>query len=243
MRSIIRKILPAKINNKISLFSQREYVKIYYSGCGEDVILNYLFKEKNNGFYVDVGACEPVRFSNTYIFYLKGWNGINIEAMPGSMDSFKEIRPRDINIEAAVSNTEEPLTYYEIGGAKSMNSFSLDFIKDLGAENSITNKIKIKPIKFSQILNDYLPQNQIIDFLTIDVEGLELEVLKSNNWEKYRPRIISLESFEKMNENNFDSEIIAYLDSVSYKILSKTVTSLFFIEKSEKLNKTNQIEN
>ena len=173
MRNIIKKILPITAGNKISSFFQQEYTKRYYSACGEDAILNYLFKEKKKGFYVDVGACEPVRFSNTYIFYLKGWNGINIDAMPGSVNSFKKIRPRDINIEAAVSNTEEILTYYEIGGAKSMNTFCLGSIKNFGVEKSITNKRKIKTKKLSQILNNYLSNNQPIDFLSVDCEGFE----------------------------------------------------------------------
>ena len=72
---------------------------ICYSQNGEDLILNRFLENKKNGFYIDIGAHHPIRFSNTYLFYKKGWRGINIDAMPGSMDLFNKIRSRDINIE------------------------------------------------------------------------------------------------------------------------------------------------
>ena len=76
------------------------------------MILNRFFERKRNGFYVDVGAHHPKRFSNTYTFYKKGWRGVNIDAMPGSMEKFKKIRPRDINLEFAISNKNGTLVYH-----------------------------------------------------------------------------------------------------------------------------------
>src|ERR1041385_1053171 len=83
-----------------------------YSQEGEDMILKRIFDEKKNGFYVDVGAYHPKRFSNTYYFYKKGWRGINIDAMPGSRKAFRRQRPRDINVESPISDKHETLTYY-----------------------------------------------------------------------------------------------------------------------------------
>ena len=89
-----------KYYNEFTCLQQAD-LKIF-SQNGEDLILNRLLENKSNGFFVDVGAHHPVRFSNTYLSYLNGWNGINIDAMPNSMMIFDKIRPRDINIEVGL---------------------------------------------------------------------------------------------------------------------------------------------
>lgn len=88
------------------------------------MILRRIFENVENGFYVDVGAHHPKRFSNTFYFYKKGWSGINIDAMPGSMSLFNKIRPRDINIEAAVSNEKEEVIFY-IFNEVALNTFEI----------------------------------------------------------------------------------------------------------------------
>lgn len=93
-----------------------DYHRLSYSQEGEDLILAALFDlefSQMGGFYVDVGAHHPKRFSNTFLFYLNGWSGINIDAAPGSMLAFQRERPRDVNIEAAVGEAETALTFYE----------------------------------------------------------------------------------------------------------------------------------
>ena len=94
-----------------------------WSQEGEDMVLRRIF-EKKNGFYVDVGAHHPIRFSNTYFFYRIGWSGINIDAMPGSMQAFKKSRVRDINLELGVSNHNANLDYY-IFNDTALNTFSV----------------------------------------------------------------------------------------------------------------------
>ena len=84
-----------------------------YSQNGEDLILNRFLENKEKGFFIDVGAHHPIRFSNTYLFYKKGWSGINIDAMPGSMTKFNKIRPKDINIEKGVGIKNDKLIFYQ----------------------------------------------------------------------------------------------------------------------------------
>src|SRR5580658_8816405 len=83
---------------------RKRYFRHSFSQEGEDMILASFFEGKKNGFYVDVGAHHPKRFSNTHHFYIRGWRGINVDATPGSMKLFRRTRPDDINIEAAVSD-------------------------------------------------------------------------------------------------------------------------------------------
>src|SRR5262249_32770188 len=103
----LKKYLPRPLYRKLLNIKGKllgEFATKSYSQEGEDMILNRIFGEKKSGFYVDVGAYHPKRFSNTYFFYKKGWRGINIDAMPGSMKPFNAKRNRDINVETPVSD-------------------------------------------------------------------------------------------------------------------------------------------
>ena len=108
-----------KIYNKIFC----KYINESYSQEGEDMILSRYFDGQLKGFYIDIGAHHPKRFSNTYIFYKRGWSGINIDAMPGSMYEFNKYRSRDINIESAISLEPSELTF-NIFKEPALNTFS-----------------------------------------------------------------------------------------------------------------------
>ena len=114
MKKIINKILPNSFKELIRSVKKKYidgggYWLKSYSQEGEDIILARIFGKQQNGFYVDVGAHHPYRFSNTYFFYKRGWKGINIDAMPGSMKIFNKYRPRDKNIEAGISDTKKKI--------------------------------------------------------------------------------------------------------------------------------------
>ena len=96
-----------EIINHISIFKRKlKYKKISYSYNGVDLIINYIFKNKNNGFYLDVGAQHPISNNNTYLLYQKGWKGINIDLDKKNIDLFKIARPGEINLNFAVSDIE-----------------------------------------------------------------------------------------------------------------------------------------
>jgi hypothetical protein len=103
MLTEIRALIPQPIKDflKRIIYAYRwdSWQRSSWSQEGEDLILARIFGDKPDGFYVDVGAHHPKRFSNTYYFYRRGWRGINIDAMPGSMLAFNRLRPSDINIE------------------------------------------------------------------------------------------------------------------------------------------------
>ncbi|OIQ63044.1 hypothetical protein GALL_554210 [mine drainage metagenome] len=194
------------------------------------MILRKYFANKPSGFYIDIGAHHPKRFSNTYTFYKMGWKGINIDAMPGSMKPFKVFRKNDINLEKAVSDIEKELTYY-IFDEPALNGFSEEISNTREDEGiyKIINKIKIKTEKLSCILQEYLSADvKTIDFMSVDVEGLDLDVLKSNDWQKYRPKLILV---ELLNFESFDSDpIFVYLKSKEYKFYAKSQFTFLFTD-------------
>jgi hypothetical protein len=111
MKMKLRRFIKRRFKNMIQAFFGINYERSY-SQEGEDRILLRPFENCKDGFYVDVGAHHPTRYSNTYLFYRMEWSGINIDAAPGSMNLFKKKRPRDINLEVAISDREEELTFY-----------------------------------------------------------------------------------------------------------------------------------
>lgn len=206
------------------------FTKISYAQEGEDLLLERIFEYESFGFYIDVGAHHPKRFSNTYLFYKKGWRGINIDPMPKSMLLFDRIRPEDINLEIGISQEANLLTYH-IYNEPALNSFDKyhnDNKTHNGLKFEIIDEIEIKTCTLSEILLKYLPKNQEISFLSIDVEGLDLDVLKSNDWDKYRPRIILVEMLESKVENIFVSAIHHYLNSKGYIFYCKTPNTVFY---------------
>lgn len=230
-----------KVSCKIFAFPNKYYVydksvythhRLSFSQEGEDMILSRMLEGRAlNKFYVDVGAHHPQRFSNTYHFYLQGWRGINIDPLPGGMGIFREVRPRDINLEYAISDKEEELTYYEFN-EPALNGFSLklakerDGLKDyriVGEKNILTRRLEV-------IFEEHLPHGQQIGFLNIDVEGHDLQVLLSNNWDRYRPEIILIEDLEPISLGHIqNSPIVSFLSKQGYDLYAKSVNTLFFI--------------
>ena len=205
-------------------------IRISYSQEGEDLILARIFDVWGikKGFFVDIGAHHPFRFSNTYYFYKRGWTGINVDACPGTMKLFGFLRPRDITIEFGVGAKEGILTYY------SFNEPALNTFSEKEAQNKksskykVINQIKIPVVTLKKILDENLPPGKKIDFMSIDVEGFDHEVVCSNDWLKYRPTIVAVELLNSSIEDVRLHPTAAILFEQKYKILAKTHNTYFF---------------
>ena len=169
------------------------YRRTAYSQDGEDLLLHGLLGAKARGYYVDIGAFHPRKFSNTYLFYKQGWNGINIDATPGSMAEFRRVRPRDTNLEMAISDVEETMLIHvysnpvfnsvERARPPETEFATLDY---LGTQ-------AVRSMRLETLMERYLPKCQTIDFLSVDVEGHEINVLRSNDWVRFRPLYLCVE--------------------------------------------------
>lgn len=233
IRKKIKKIIfdrcPDYIAKELYDYKNSGFNNLSFSQEGEDLVLARFLDGKTSGFYVDVGAHHPMRFSNTYKFYLQGWKGINIDAMPNSMVLFNRIRPNDINLELAVSDKPETLIYY-IFNEPALNTFSEQDAKlhDKVGSFRIVDKKRIEMHTLFEILDSHLPANTQIDFMSIDVEGLDLAVLKSNNWSKYRPIILLVESLRENLDQISKNNIYQYLKDIGYSLIAKTYNTMFF---------------
>ena len=158
-----------------------------YSWLNEDNVLDWLTHYKNNGIYIDIGANHPDRMNNTKLFYERGWRGINIEPDKAGYDLFCEKRPNDININRAIG-TGKFEYWFEDGGL--VNTFNKEWADHFGLKNKV--ELELKPLR------EVFEENKLskVDFISIDVEGFEEEVLRSNDWEKYRADVICLEGLK-----------------------------------------------
>ena len=201
-----------------------------YSQEGEDMVLRGFFEGQKNykGFYVDVGAHHPFRFSNTMYFYRKGWRGINIEPTPTVMRLFRMFRRRDINLNLGISESRQQLTFYCFN-EPALNGFSKAVSEERDQTNGyrIVNTLQIDTWPLAEVLDRYLPPGQQIDFLSVDAEGLDLAILRSNNWQKYKPRYILVEDAIDP-EHPDDSETYRFLKGWGYTWVAKTGRTLFF---------------
>ena len=203
---------------------------ISYSQFGEDMLLNFYFLRQEEGFYIDIGAYHPIHLSNTYHFYKKGWRGINIDATPGIMKRFNEMRPGDINIECAVGTEQKELDLYmyDMTAVNTITLKGVEFVKETFNQQPIAIvKVQCKPL--SVLLNNYLPAGITeIDFMTIDTEGADEEVLRSNDWDRYRPKFICVEDHLDMGKIQ-NSSILNYLKDKEYELSSKLGPTNFFV--------------
>lgn len=231
---MIRNLLPTSFKNLVKRILAFAYwdpwVNRSWSQEGEDQILRRIFEGNSKGFYIDVGAHHPRRFSNTYLFYIQGWSGLNIDAMPGSMKSFNKCRPRDINIEVGIGLHECQMDYY-IFNEPALNGFSKELSNerhDAESAYKINKIIKVNMLPLCMVINRNLPAGQTIDFMSVDVEGLDFEVLRSNDWTKYRPKFVLTEILSNSLHDIELSNIGQLMTDVGYVVYAKCVNSVFF---------------
>lgn len=218
----------AEIKNNLTAF-----FKNTYSQGAEDIELDKLLGHKKDGFYVDVGAYDPHRLSNTKRFYKKGWHGINIEPNIYGYQKFLKKRPRDLNLNMGIGAKPATLTFFQFT-PDTLSTFSeseAGYYVELGYK--IVKKYKVKVNTLKIVFDKYLKDNKI-DFLNVDAEGMDLAVLNSNDWYKYRPTAVCIEAFEHSLQDNKThlSDLEVFLTGKGYKkVFSNNINSIF-IDKS-----------
>lgn len=237
LKNLVLSLLPHSVKQAIRYQLQVEHEKklsdllslghISFSQEGEDILLNRIFNFRGSGTYVDIGAHHPRRFSNTYFFYRMGWTGINIDAMPGSMDAFKKERPADCNLELGIGIERGRLRFH-IFQEPALNTFDEKLAEknqESGWELKEIKEVEVFPL--AEVLQKHLDERQI-DFMSIDVEGFELNILQSNDWSRFRPSYILLEDLNFSIHNIMENLLFSYLADKGYEFNSKLSNTLLF---------------
>lgn len=174
----------------------------HWGQSGEDAVLYRMFGDRRDGFYVDVGAHHPRRFSNTHLFHKRlGWTGINIDANADAISIFQKERPTDINLCTLVGFGSEPVTFtkFKRGARNTADPARAARLESRNLE--VLERVTLKPEPLGSILNKHVPAGRKIDFMSVDVEGLDLQVLQSNDWALFKPDVVCVEDFDFRNGN------------------------------------------
>ena len=190
---------------------------------GEDLFIAKYFKNKQSGFYIDVGCYHPIHRNNTHLLHMQNWSGINIDTSQFSIDIFNYMRPKDLNYHCAISDKNENIKlFYQ----KELSQLSTT--KKNQAQNVFQGNIKEKEIMaftLDEILNRDKYKNSKIDFLDIDVEGADLKVLKGLSFDKFQPELVCIEIHEKEIKQ---SEIYQFLIDKKYELIWSGIFSHIF---------------
>ncbi len=196
-----------------------------FSQFGEDTLASSFFRGRKSGVYVDVGAYHPMLYSNTYFFYRRGWSGIVIDPNPALAGLFSVLRPRDRFVTAGVGKGKS-LQYYEFADG-AYNTCDPTQVAEQKKRKGI------EPIRTYQVavrtLADILEEHQVkaIDILSVDVEGMDLDVLETHNW-NIRPRVIIAEDRDFLMTHPEASPVYTYLIEKGYTLKAVARLSLIF---------------
>ncbi|WHZ20893.1 MAG: hypothetical protein OJF47_000005 [Nitrospira sp.] len=209
-------------------------VRWSYSQEGEDLILNRLFETQREGFYVDVGAHHPTRFSNTCLFSLRGWRGINIEPNPDAMRLFHKLRPRDVNLAIGIAECVGHLRYFEFN-EPALNTFDEHVARQRetrdGYRLRATTVVPVQPLR--QVFEQHLPKGQAIDFLSVDAEGFDLNVIRSNDWNTFRPSCLLVETLQSSLSSLATNTTHQYVSGLGYDLFAKTVNTFIYLDRTK----------
>ncbi len=200
---------------KFQLLKSKFKPRIINANWGIDLVVGAILKYKKKGIYIDVGCHHPLINNNTYLLHKKGWMGINIDLDFNSIEMFNHFRPRDDNQKIALSHKKSISNLYFFHNRAPKNT--LNKKSGIGAK-SIK---KINTDTLDNIIKNSKLKIKEIDFLTIDVEGNEFNVLKGLNFNRYKPKVVVIELINKNTNYFYEQKIETIQKSKIYKFMIK----------------------
>jgi FkbM family methyltransferase len=206
-----------------------------YAQAGEDLIIDFIAQAMSLGSvtYLDVGAHHPVQFSNTYLFYKRGFRGVLVEPDPELTVALKRVRPQDICVEAGVGLSGATSSPFFVMSTKTLNTFSESEAKRYAAMGThrIEKVLDVPMITLDEILVERFPE-KAPTLISIDIEGLDFEVLSTLNFNKCRPPILCVETlcYSETREETKDPRIADLMKRNGYFVFADTYINTIFVE-------------
>jgi FkbM family methyltransferase len=201
-----------------------------YSQFGEDMVINWLIRcRARPGIYVDIGAFHPIRLSNTFALYCKGWRGINIEARPGVVKEFNLYRPRDVNLELCITPypaSSVEFFLFEDAALNTMDPAQAEMCTSQG--HRLLEKRSVPASTLAPVLERHLPKGTELDLLTIDVEGMDEAILRSFDWSRFIPTMLIVERAGVLFRDLPNDPLVQFLEGLGYDLVAKCAVSLIF---------------
>jgi len=205
-----------------------------YSQMGEDLIISFIFQvigiEKPT--YLDIGAHDPIYLSNTWLFYEKGSSGVCVEPDPELYAKIKKRRPRDVCINSGVCGGDNSTANFYIMSARALNTFSreeAERYQSYGSYNIVETK-KLPLVNINSIIRDNFKEWP--NLISIDVEGMDFEILSSLDFDTYRPEVVCVETITYAEDDTQKKipEILELMKSKGYMIFGDTYINTIFVD-------------
>jgi hypothetical protein len=233
MESILaaQKVLKSYGFSKTAQFALKEIFHIVFhrvlrgsfSQAGEDLWIDRYFTNTKKGFYVDVGCHEPKRLNNTYRLYLRGWQGVVVDAYPGYAKAYVKVRPRDVFVHTGIGLKRQARAPFYVHSASALSTFcARQSALYCEQGHPCIETIEIPVITLTDLCDRYVREKPI-DLLCLDIEGYDMPALQSLDWRRYRPRLLCIEIYPSGDgscapESSLEVKAIdGYLQSVGYR--------------------------
>lgn len=219
---------------EIAKLKANEEGRVSYSQCGEDLIVRFVFDILHipAPTYMDIGAHHPTHLNNTFSFYKQGSCGVNVEPDPGLIAELRRKRPRDINLNIGIGEKEGVLPFY-VMSARTLNTFSEEDAHASEQEGRVRiEKVEMLPVRsVNAVLDEYCRGG--LDFLSLDVEGLDLKILQGLDFTRFRPKVICVETitYSEHRAGKKIVEIIEVLQANDYFQFADTYVNTIFVDK------------
>lgn len=208
-----------------------------YSQSGEDLIVSFLFDhllKLKTPTYIDIGAWDATLDNNTYLFYLRGARGVLVEPNPSLVEDLKRVRPGDTVLNAGIGAGPEGEADYYMMNSSGLNTFSKEQAehveKTSKGEHRVVRVIKMPLLNINKVIAQHF-DGRTPDFISIDVEGLDLAILKSLDFARYRPRVFCVETLVT-GTPKYVPEVGEFLAGHGYVVRGQTIPNTIFVEKS-----------
>ena len=213
----------------------RKYLK-NGSQLGEEKIILDLFDNNFKGKFVDLGCFHPTRHNNTFELYKKGWRGINVDLNPFTIELFNFFRPKDININTAISNKNEEVELYYINEFNTQNTLDKNHLEFLKSHHNVPQKQIIKKKIYTEKLENIQKKYNFkqIDFLNIDIEGHELKILENFDFENIYVKTICVEMIDHNEKSKEKNRKIRQILNKNFYLLKQLDINYIYINKNEK---------
>lgn len=209
------------------------FAKVSLSQASEDLIIDLILKngKRSKGVFIDVGCNHPIAYNNTYLLYLRGWRGINIDGNEKLIELYGKYRTGDTNLNYLISNKEEEVVF-NISRHDMISTIESAHMDTLGEENfPESQRVKMTTRTLNAVLNQHLSNaNQQIDLLCIDVEGHDFEVLSSIDLDKYQPYLIVIEMLDFSFNECLNHRVYKLLTEKGYTLSHFVFCNGYFVK-------------
>jgi len=227
------KFVPEFLNKAIYKVGLRRPKKSY-SQCGEDIIVDFILRHFGNNIptYLDIGAHHPMHISNTYLFYSRGGHGVCIEPDPELFKEFRRWRGRDICLNVGLGPSDQASAEFFVMRTKSLNTFSKTEAERYAGygKQKIEDVFDVPLLSVNKIIADYFPL--VPDFVSLDVEGMDLEILSAFDFSRYRPIVFCVETLTYTEDHTEMKcwDTIAFMKEQGYFPYADTYINTIFVD-------------